>query len=443
MYSKYIHTKNNVYSLYELILYNYIMSKDYNILIVGAGLSGCTIANKFSLSDHNKITIIDKRDHIAGNCYDYIDKHTGVRMCKYGAHIFHTNSEKVWEFVQQFSKWVKYEHKVISRIDEDVFVPIPVNIDTINILENQQLETIEEQKEWLKNNTVKYNDIPKNSEEMSMSLIGKNLHNILIKDYTFKQWNKECNELSPDVLKRIPINYGHDDRYFKDKYQGLPENGYTTLCENMINNENIKLYLNTDYETFKNNSSINFDIIIFTGAIDQYFKDLPKLEYRSIDFVNEIHETDFFQKNSVVNYPSKDYPWTRIVEHKHFPNQPSHVHQHDSHIPYISHISHIPHISHIQHIPHIPYIPYTIITKEFTNDNGDPYYPVLNDKNINLYEKYKKLASEEESKNVYFLGRLAEYKYFNMDQAIENSLNFYEKIIVLYPHNNLYKHISS
>jgi len=393
------------------------------ILIVGSGLSGSVFAERLC-SIGKDVIIIEKRDHIGGNCYDYIDSTTGIRLCKYGAHLFHTNYEDVWEYVNKFCNWIDYKHKVVSAVDGK-YVPIPVNINTINMLCNENNENNEnyinnetEQIEWLNKNRVKYDTI-NNSEEVAKSLIGELLYDKLIHNYTYKQWNKYPNELSPDVLRRIPINYGYNDGYFSDKYQALPENGYTYFFEKLLNNEisnneiskgsnrgSIKVLLNTDYDEYIkgfNNVNEEFEYIIFTGPIDSYFKDMEKLEYRSIDFVNEIHKINeypyTYQCNSVVNYPENNVGWTRIVEHKHFPNSN----------PLSNPL-------------------FTIITKEFTNDSGEPYYPVLNEKNIKLYNKYKELADnyeKKEGKNVYFLGRLATYKYFNMDQAIKNSLDFF------------------
>ena len=230
---------------------------------------------------------------------------------------------------------------------------------------------------------------------MAKSRIGNKLYEKLIKDYTFKQWNKYPEELDKSVLERIPIRPNFDARYFNDKYQALPHKGYTHFFEKILDNKNIEVKLNTDYfEHIKNN---NYDIVIFTGPIDSYFHNLEKLEYRSIDFnIEIIKNMNYFQPNSVVNYPSKDVPYTRIVEYKHFLNQNSND---------------------------------TIIVSEKTNDIGEPYYPVPNKKNLELYEKYKILAKNEEEKNIFFVGRLANYKYFNMDEAILNSLTFFENII--------------
>jgi UDP-galactopyranose mutase len=364
-----------------------------NYLIVGCGLSGVVIAERIANKLKRKVTIIEKRDHIGGNCYDYIDKETNIRINKYGAHLFHTNNEDVWNYINKFDKWIRWEHKVLS-FTKDKFVSIPVNITTINELCEENLQNENDVYMWLKLNQVKYDNIS-NSEEMAKSRIGNKLYEILIKDYTFKQWDKYPEELDKSVLERIPIRPNFDTRYFTDKYQALPQEGYTHFFERILDNENIDVKLNTDYfEHIKNNK---YDIVIFTGPIDSYFSNLEKLEYRSIDFTTKIIKNmNYYQPNSVVNYPSKDVPYTRIVEYKHFLNQKSND---------------------------------TIIVSEKTSNIGEPYYPVPNKKNLELYEKYKNLAENEEKNNIYFVGRLANYKYFNMDEAILNSLKFFENVI--------------
>ena len=363
-------------------------------LIVGCGLSGAVLAERIVNQLNCKVTIIEKRDHIGGNCYDYIDDETGILMNKYGAHLFHTNNQTVWDYINKFDKWVRWEHKVLSYVD-DKFVTIPVNITTINELCNQHLMNSHDVDNWLASNQVKY-DVISNSEEMAKSRIGVELYDKLIKDYTFKQWNKYPEELDKSVLERIPIRNNFDTRYFTDKYQALPHKGYTHFFNKLLNNMNIEIKLNTCYfEHIKENN--NYDVIIFTGPIDSYFNDLEKLEYRSIDFnIVRIKNMNYYQPNSVVNYPSIIFPYTRIVEYKHFLNQKSKD---------------------------------TVIVTEKTSDIGEPYYPVPNKRNLELYEKYKILAKEEEKKNIYFIGRLANYKYFNMDEAIANSLEFFENII--------------
>jgi UDP-galactopyranose mutase len=365
----------------------------YDILIIGCGLSGVVMAERFANILNKKVLIIEKREHVGGNIYDYIDEDTNILISKYGAHLFHTNNDSVWNYVNKFSKWVRWDHEVIGVI-EDKLISIPVNINTVNTLCNENIKNSDEMNEWLKNNQIKYEKID-NSEKMGKSRVGNILYDKIFKDYTYKQWNKYPEELDPSVLERIPIKNDFDARYFNDKYQALPEKGYTKFIQNILNNKNITVLLNTNYIEYMQDKNINdYETIIYTGPIDQFYenKNLEKLEYRSIDFIIEkFKNMNYYQTNSVVNYPEIKYPYTRIVEYKHFLNQKS-----DD----------------------------TIIVKEITKDDGEPYYPIPNKKNLDLYEKYKLLTKNE--KNVHFLGRLANYKYFNMDAAILNSLNYFK-----------------
>jgi len=373
------------------------MFEDYDVIIVGCGLSGCVIAERYATALNKKVVILDKRDHVGGNCYDFIDEKTSILCSKYGPHIFHTNDEEVWKYIHKFSEWKRYEHKGVCNIDGKL-VPIPVNITTVNMLCNENIKNEEEMENWLEKNQVKNENIT-NGEEMSLSLVGEELYEKIFKNYTYKQWAKYPNELKPEILARIPIRKDFDTRYFSDKYQVLPVKGYTQFFKKLLDNSNIDVILNIDYFEIKESISKN-KIIIYTGPIDRYFADsgYEKLEYRSIDFVFEIHENmNYYQPSAQVNYPNFDEKFTRIFEYKHTHNQKS---------------------------------PHTIIAKEYSNSHGEPYYPVLNDKNLELFEKYKKMSVEETLKNnIHFVGRLANYKYFNMDQAIKNSLDYFNNYL--------------
>lgn len=362
----------------------------YDYIVVGCGLSGAVVANRIATILNKKVLILEKRDHIGGNCYDYVDPETNIRLNKYGAHLFHTNCEKVWTFINQFCEWQRWEHQVLAYTDGQ-YVSMPVNITTVNKLCKQNIQTEEEMAKYMETAVEKY-DVIENSEQMAKSRIGTQLYEKLVKDYTFKQWAKYPSELDKTVLARIPVRHNFDTRYFSDKYQALPKKGYTYFFEQLLNNKNIEVKLNTEYQDIYGDTPV-----IYTGPIDQYFDQYEKLEYRSVDFHIERHDYPYHQPNSVVNYPSKNIEYTRCVEYKHFLNQPSDK---------------------------------TIIVFETTNDNGDPYYPVPNKRNMDLYEKYRKLAEKEEQLGkTYFLGRLANYKYYNMDQAIEASLDFFEEKI--------------
>lgn len=354
-------------------------------LIVGCGLSGAVIARRLA-DKGQKVTIIDKRDHIGGNCYDYKHPETGILMNKYGAHLFHTNDEGVWDFVRQWGEWVPWEHEVVGHVDGQL-VPIPVNINTVNTLFGLSISTEGEMREWLDQNQVKTEN-PQNGKEAALTRVGPVLYEKIFREYTKKQWDKYPEELDASVLQRIPVRDNHDGRYFTDKYQALPKEGYTKWFEKLLDHPLIEVRLNTDYF----GTTWDCDSVIYTGPIDHYFAQagLPKLEYRSINFVEEVHDMEgHYQPNSVVNWPSGQVDFTRIVEYKHFLDQKSDK---------------------------------TVIVKEYTTDNGDPYYPVPNEENRALYNKYKALADGE--KGVKFIGRLASYKYFNMDQAIRAALDF-------------------
>lgn len=366
--------------------------KNIDILIVGAGISGAVLAERYAASG-KKVLIIEKRDHIAGNCYDYYDEN-GILVSKYGAHLFHTNEEDVWRYINRFNDWYPWEHKVIARVD-DKTVPIPVNISTVNTLFNENIQTEEQMKMWLEANRI-HIDSPKNGEEAVLNRVGPVLYEKMFKHYTKKQWDKYPDELDASVLNRIPVRHNYDDRYFSDKYQALPVGGYTKLFENILDHPNIEVLLNTDYFDVKDDYT-GYEKLFYTGPIDRFFDFkhslMEKLEYRSINFVSETRDEEFFQENSVVNYPGMDVAYTRIVEYKHFGNQKSDK---------------------------------TTIVKEYTVDEGEPYYPVPNPRNQKIYDRYKEEAGK--LKDVYFVGRLANYKYFNMDQAFKNALDLFETL---------------
>jgi UDP-galactopyranose mutase len=368
----------------------------YDILIVGCGLSGVVMAERFANILNKNVLIIDKRNHVGGNIYDYTDPDTNILMNKYGAHIFHTNNEQVWDYINNFNKWIRWDHEVYGKIENNL-INIPVNINTVNNLCKENIINTDEMNKWLNINQIKY-DIIDNSEKMAKSRVGNILYDKIFKDYTYKQWGIYPEELDASVLERIPIRNNFDNRYFNDKYQVLPEKGYTHFINNIINNKNITVLLETDYFEFIKNNQYNFKEIIYTGPIDMFYsnKNLEKLEYRSIEFtIEKYYNMNYYQKNSVINYLEKNIPYTRIVEYKHFLNQKS---------------------------------KHTIIVKETTTNKGEPYYPIPNKKNIELYEKYKELSSNEN--NIHFLGRLANYKYFNMDAAILNALTYFNNTFI-------------
>jgi UDP-galactopyranose mutase len=362
------------------------------ILIIGAGLSGCVLAQNYAEKGKH-VLIIEKRDHIAGNCYDYRDKN-GILVNKYGPHIFHTKSERVWNYVNRFSKWVPWKHRVYGKYKNHTF-PVPINIETVNEICGTNLQSEEEMRTYLESRRSEQEDFT-NSETLGRSRFGNELYTAIIEGYTMKQWDKHPSELNASVVSRIPIRYSFEEGYFNDPYQALPEKGYTEFCRNMLDHPNIEVQLSTEFskEFLEKNQ---FELVFYTGPIDLYFKEkgFPMLEYRSLRFEHETINRPFFQETSQVNYTDQSVPYTRIIEYKHFLHQVSEK---------------------------------TTIVKEYSSKEGEPYYPIPSKRNLDLYNEYKELAKQEEEKGIYFVGRLANYKYFNMDEAILNALELFDNL---------------
>lgn len=366
------------------------------ILIVGSGLSGATLAERFASNGHS-VLVIDKRDHLAGNCYDYLDQETGIRVSQYGAHLFHTNSQKVWNYIESFSKWKPYQHKVLVKI-KDQLLNLPVNLNTINQFFNLNLKDAKEMKKFLLTKVSKLNKI-KSSEDHVLSQVGQELYEAIFKNYSLKQWALDPKDLDASVIKRNPLRFNNDNRYFTDVHQVLPEGGFENLVGKMLSHKNIKLLLNTDFFQFREqNDSSKFDKIFYTGPIDQYFDYVfGHLEYRSLDFHFEKHDLEFYQSNSAINYPSLEFAFTRIIEYKYFYKPKKDINK-------------------------------TIISKEYPTWDGEPYYPVPRKRNHEILKKYQKEAKKLEAKGIYFVGRLGTYRYINMDQAIAEALALFSRL---------------
>lgn len=382
-----------------------------DLLIVGAGLSGAVIAERCSKELGMTSLVIDKRDHIGGNCYDYVDPH-GIRASKYGAHLFHTNFERVWDYVLQFSEWMPYDHRVRGKVaDKDgveKIVPIPPVQATVNALFHEKIATDEDMQAWYDKQRVPAPPGgPTNGEEAALSRVGPLLYEKIFKHYTKKQWDKYPAELDASVLLRLPCRTSTDERYFGDTWQALPLRGYTRIFENiLLRDPNITVRVNVDYFAEREAGRLpQYKMLVYTGPIDSYFSQagMPKLEYRSLHFEEtyvEDPDEGFFQEAMVVNYPAAEVPFTRIVEYKHMANQTEAAKRGE--------------------------VRGTLIAKETSSDVGEPYYPVPNAQNQALYERYRLLAEKESE--VCFVGRLASYKYFNMDQAILNALEIYDSL---------------
>lgn len=362
------------------------MMNKHDYLIVGAGPFGCVFANEMRKAG-KKVLIIDKRDHIAGNTYT--KKIEGINVHRYGAHIFHTSDDKIWEYVNQFSKFNHYINSPIANYKGELY-NLPFNMNTFYKL--WKVKSPEEAKRIIEKQTNNYKHIkvPKNLEEQALKLAGDDIYYKLIKGYTEKQWGTSAKELPPFIIKRLPFRFTFDNNYFNDKYQGIPSDGYTKLFEKMI--DGIEVRLGIDY--FKNKEELDnlAHKIVYTGKIDEFFNyKHGKLEYRSLKFEDHLIETENYQGNAVVNYTDKSIPYTRIIEHKHFEFGKQ---------------------------------PVTLITKEYpiteNTNSAEPYYPINNDKNQQILKKYKYLAQSE--KSVVFGGRLAEYRYYDMHQVIGSAL---------------------
>ena len=359
------------------------MSK-YDYLIVGAGLFGAVFANEATKAG-KKCLVIDKRDHIAGNIY--CEKIEGINVHKYGAHIFHTSNKNTWNYVNQFAEFNNYINSPVAVYKDELY-NLPFNMNTFSKMWNiktpkEAQAIIEEQKADL--NITE----PKNLEEQALSLVGKDIYQKLIKGYTEKQWGRDCTELPSFIIKRLPLRFTFDNNYFNDRFQGIPMGGYTPIVEKML--EGSEVMLNTDYfELIKDNADIA-DKVVYTGMIDEYFGfKLGHLEYRTVRFETEVLDEENYQGNAVVNYTEREVPYTRIIEHKHFEYGKQ---------------------------------PKTVISREYSSEwkpGIEPYYPINDEKNGNLFAQYKELADKEE--NVIFGGRLGNYKYYDMDKVIEAAL---------------------
>ena len=355
----------------------------YDYLIVGAGFAGAVMAERLASQLNKKIIIVEKRNHIGGNAYDEYDEN-GILVHRYGPHIFHTNSKQVFDYLSQFTEWRFYEHKVLAQLKDKLY-PIPINRITLNKLYNLNLQTEKDVKNYYDSVIEKRNPI-KNSEDIIVNQVGNDLFEKFFLHYTKKQWNREPKELSPTVCGRIPVRTNDDCRYFTDKYQFMPKDGYTKMFEKILKNKNIEIVLNTDYKSILND--IKFDKLIYTGPIDNFFDyELGKLPYRSLSFEYKTFDLEFYQTAAQVNYVDNQSPFSRVVEHKYLSNQTSEK---------------------------------TVVSFEYSMTDGEPYYPVPTNENRNLYEKYLQTAKKLES--IIFLGRLAEYQYYNMDQVIASAL---------------------
>ncbi len=384
---------------------------DYDVVVIGAGLSGAVMAERFASQQNKKVLVLEQREHVAGNCFDFKNGH-GITVHQYGPHLFHTNSEKVWEYLSQFTKWQAYEHKVLSSIDGQL-VPLPFNLNTLHQLYSKsEAQTIEnlliEHYGW--EQKVPILELRK-SELQPLRELGELVYQKFFVNYTAKQWGCSPEDISPAVTARVPVVISRDDRYFHDKYQAIPAKGYSKLVENILSQQTIEVRLNTDATKIISlnleDKSIQFNgkkftgKLVFTGMLDQLFNySLGELPYRSLQFEFETLAQQTFQPETTVNYPNEN-DFTRITEFKHILQETS---------------------------------PHTTIVREYSQDydrndpsKNVPYYPVFNDQNQDRVNQYKALVKS--FPQIITTGRLADYRYYNMDDAVGNALNVFNSVI--------------
>lgn len=351
-------------------------------LVVGAGLAGCTISERIASQLGKKVLLVEKRGHLGGNAFDYENEH-GILVQKYGPHIFHTNSERVWNYLSRFTGWNGYVHRVLAMVNGKL-VHLPLNLETMERLYDRSFTALE-MEAFLEQRREKIAK-PENARDVVVSAAGTELYELFFRNYSKKQWGLYPEELGAEVTSRLPLRFDRDTRYFTDRFQGLPDAGYTRMFERMLATGNIEILLNTDYRKILNETA--YEKLIFTGPIDYFFDHMyGKLPYRSLDFEFKTLDVERFQESAVVNFPN-EHEYTRITEFKHFYFQENRK---------------------------------TTICYEYPRADGDPFYPFPNPACREIYQKYRKEA--EKLKNVFFLGRLAEYMYLNMDQVVEKALN--------------------
>lgn len=359
----------------------------FDYLIVGAGFAGSVLAERLASQLNKRVLVIDRRNHIGGNAYDHYNE-DGIQVHKYGPHIFHTNSLDVFEYLSQFTGWRPYQHHVLASVDGQ-FVPFPINLDTINKLYGTNMTSFE--LEQFYTSLAEPKDSIQTSEDVIVSKVGRELYEKFFRNYTRKQWGLDPSELDATVTARVPARKNRDDRYFTDKYQAMPLHGYTCMFEKMLAHPNIKVLLQADYREVE--QWVPFRELIYTGPIDEFFDFCyGKLPYRSLEFEFKTFDTPVYQPAAVVNYPN-EYEYTRATEFKYLTGQ--------------------------EH-------PKTSVVYEYPRAEGDPYYPIPRPENTQIYKQYKMLG--EATPHVHFVGRLATYQYYNMDQVVAQALLLFKRI---------------
>ncbi|WP_102253338.1 UDP-galactopyranose mutase [Xanthomonas arboricola] len=363
--------------------------RGFDYLIIGAGFAGSVLAERLAAGLGKRVLVVDRRPHIGGNAYDFHDD-AGVLIHRYGPHIFHTNAQRIVDYLSNFTQWRPYEHRVLAQAGEQQ-VPIPINMTTLNRLYSLQLTSEEDAAAFLASRAEPVADI-QTSEDVVINQVGRELYETFFQGYTRKQWGLDPSQLDKSVTSRVPTRTNDDDRYFTDTFQQMPLHGYTRMFERMLDHPNIKVMLNTDYREIRD--ELDYDQLVYSGPVDEYFDYCyGKLPYRSLRFEHSTVDQEHFQSVATVNYPAEDVAYTRITEYKHLTGQ--------------------------QH-------PKTSLTHEYPSAEGDPYYPIPRAENAELYRRYERLAAE--TPNVTFLGRLGTYKYYNMDQVVGQALALFKRI---------------
>ncbi|HEX6737051.1 MAG TPA: UDP-galactopyranose mutase [Vicinamibacteria bacterium] len=359
----------------------------FDYLVVGAGFAGSVVAERLARGSGKRVLLVDRRPHVGGNAYDYYDE-AGLLVHRYGPHVFHTNSAEVFSYLSSFTEWHDYEHRVRAFVDGKL-LPIPINLDTVNELYGLDLDSVGCEAYFAR--VAEARPLIRNSEDVVVSKVGRDLYEKFVRHYTRKQWGLDPSELDPAVLARIPTRTSRDDRYFTDAFQAMPRHGFTRMFERMLDHPNISLLLQTDYRDL--GRSVPYREIVYTGPVDEFFDyRFGKLPYRSLHFRHQTLPVERHQPVAVVNYPN-EHAYTRVTEFKHLTGQ---VH------------------------------PRTSIVYEYPQADGDPYYPVPRPENAATYRRYQALA--EATPGVHFVGRLATYRYYNMDQVVAQALTLYAKL---------------
>ncbi|WP_262927187.1 UDP-galactopyranose mutase [Phytohalomonas tamaricis] len=362
--------------------------KGFDYLIVGAGFAGSVLAERLANELNKRVLIIDRRPHIGGNAFDHYNE-DGVLVHRYGPHIFHTNAQRIVDYLSRFTEWHPYEHRVLAQVDGQM-VPMPINLTTLNKLYGLDLNA-DQAEAFLASKAEHIEDI-RTSEDVVINKVGRELYEKFFRGYTRKQWGLDPSELDKSVTSRVPTRTDDNDRYFNDTFQMMPKHGYTRMFENMLAHTNIKVMLNTDFDDIRD--EIRYAHLIYSGPIDEFFDyRFGKLPYRSLKFQHKTLDQENFQPVGVVNYPAEDVAYTRITEYKHLTGQQHHK---------------------------------TSLTYEFPSADGDPYYPIPRPENATLYKRYRALA--DATPNVTFLGRLGSYRYYNMDQVVAQALSTFETL---------------